>query len=433
MMPDYPYTNYAKGQHGLKWIIDKLLEIEHMIEESHSAENTTYDNSDSTLLADNVQDAIDELDQKIEDLDGTDIKYDNTDSGLVADNVQDAIDEIQNEIVNMAIPDAEDVPYDNTDSGLEATNVQEAIDELAAGGGGEPYVLPIASDSRLGGIKVGARLTIDPSTGVLSADEQGGGTGTAVEVFIDPTNGDDTNSGLDIDHPLKTLTAVLAVNASSLDVKVIQNSTLISLTFPTGTIEKNIKLTPYSNMSGYYIQYIMKNVTIKSGITVNINNNPLSVSSTGTNAKLLDVNSIENYGTLIITGGHEGYGYSNGSIINEINKISNYGKLIFNQVYAKVKFYTTTPNTGKIVIQPGSTTSFNHSQIQYDSNEVTTQLIGNAVPTIPDSSIYCPPAIVYSYNTYYSGASYICGGNTICIHDSRISNASLNNPTFSIN
>lgn len=38
------------------------------------------------------------------------------------------------------------------------------------GGGGGSYTLPIASDTTLGGVKVGSGLTIDASTGVLSAE-----------------------------------------------------------------------------------------------------------------------------------------------------------------------------------------------------------------------------------------------------------------------
>lgn len=41
--------------------------------------------------------------------------------------------------------------------------------EKTAGGGGEPYVLPIASSETLGGVKVGTGLSIDSETGVLSA------------------------------------------------------------------------------------------------------------------------------------------------------------------------------------------------------------------------------------------------------------------------
>ena len=49
----------------------------------------------------------------------------------------------------------------------------------SAGGSGGTYTLPIATANRLGGVKVGSGLTIDPSTGVLSAS---GGTGSNVSV-----------------------------------------------------------------------------------------------------------------------------------------------------------------------------------------------------------------------------------------------------------
>lgn len=54
----------------------------------------------------------------------SEISYDNTDSGLTADDVQDAIDEIAPALT------AEGTSYDNTDSGLTAEDVQDAIDEL---------------------------------------------------------------------------------------------------------------------------------------------------------------------------------------------------------------------------------------------------------------------------------------------------------------
>jgi hypothetical protein len=55
------------------------------------------------------------------------IVYDNTTSGLTATNVQDAIDEIDENIDNLS---ADEISYNNTASGLVATDVQEAIDEV---------------------------------------------------------------------------------------------------------------------------------------------------------------------------------------------------------------------------------------------------------------------------------------------------------------
>lgn len=59
-----------------------------------SADDVSYDNTDSGLTADNVQDAIDEVNAKVEGLDASDIAFDNTDTGMTADDVQEAIGEL---------------------------------------------------------------------------------------------------------------------------------------------------------------------------------------------------------------------------------------------------------------------------------------------------------------------------------------------------
>lgn len=56
------------------------------------------------------------------------VGYDNTESGLEATTVQDAIDELDEKI--KASDEASEIDYDNTESGLDATNVQGAIDEI---------------------------------------------------------------------------------------------------------------------------------------------------------------------------------------------------------------------------------------------------------------------------------------------------------------
>ena len=54
-------------------------------------------------------------------------------------------------------------------------------------GNSSNYTLPIATSGVLGGIKIGDRLTIDSSTGVLSADVQGGGGATyTIEALSSP-------------------------------------------------------------------------------------------------------------------------------------------------------------------------------------------------------------------------------------------------------
>ena len=87
-----------------------------------SAADVSYDNTSSHLTADDVQEAIDEINAKIVST-ASGISYDNTSSGLTADDVQEAIDEL-------AERDAGDISYDNTGTGLIATNVQGAIDEV---------------------------------------------------------------------------------------------------------------------------------------------------------------------------------------------------------------------------------------------------------------------------------------------------------------
>lgn len=77
--------------------------------------------------------AINELAGEIGGGTAADITYDNTASGLTADDVQEAIDELQTEIQGITPGgnvDADDVSYDNTTSGLTGANVQAAIDEL---------------------------------------------------------------------------------------------------------------------------------------------------------------------------------------------------------------------------------------------------------------------------------------------------------------
>lgn len=59
-----------------------------------SAENTSYDNTDSGLTATDTQGAIDEIVAGLNAPAASSVTYDNTDSGLTADDVQGAIDEV---------------------------------------------------------------------------------------------------------------------------------------------------------------------------------------------------------------------------------------------------------------------------------------------------------------------------------------------------
>jgi len=65
---------------------------------------------------------------RLDNLSSSDVAYDNTQTSLQADTVQEAIDEI----VNTGAAIASAVTYDNTTSGLSASNVQDALDEVTS-------------------------------------------------------------------------------------------------------------------------------------------------------------------------------------------------------------------------------------------------------------------------------------------------------------
>lgn len=97
-----------------------------------------YDNTNSGLEATTVQGAIDELDSKIDSLDGSDIEYDGTESGLEAENVQGAIDEIVSSInantiemvdIDLPLPDNSTFATLISSNGL-FTLMQGVIDNL---------------------------------------------------------------------------------------------------------------------------------------------------------------------------------------------------------------------------------------------------------------------------------------------------------------
>lgn len=278
MLPLYPWTDYSKMNKGLKWIIDKLNHLK-----------------------------------------AKDVEYDNTDSGLEAENVQDAIDELQEEIENIGpggTPSAADVTYDNSESGLEAENVQDAIDELANGGG--TYELPIATDTRLGGIKVGARLTIDPETGVLSADDQ---TQPAPEPtwnvrYFDNVDGSDDNDGLTSATPKKTLYGILSSANDYINIIIINSAgsgitrreleispdTFGSTARPVFT--KHIKITPYYEDAYPYI-LTLSTFDIAEGASIIVRNTDTDLSATYNESKTLTINQVGVYGLLDIIGGKQ--------------------------------------------------------------------------------------------------------------------------------
>ena len=106
--------------------------------------NSLIGNGEPTTTDKTLIGAINEINAKIPEggeVAADDVTYDNTSSGLMANNVQAAIDEVH---------DCANIAYDNTDSGLVATDVQSAIDELASSGVGDPSLIATATGSTWG-------------------------------------------------------------------------------------------------------------------------------------------------------------------------------------------------------------------------------------------------------------------------------------------
>ena len=116
------------------------------------------------------------------------------------------------------------------------------------------YTLPIATAGALGGIKVGSRLTIDSSTGVLSADVQGGG-GTSTTINNNADNRLITGSGT-----ANTLEAEsdLTFDPSSNRLSIGENGTDAYLEVGTGapgTAGSNRFQIRSNNSSNYLYSY----------------------------------------------------------------------------------------------------------------------------------------------------------------------------------
>lgn len=110
--PGTPYLSHPYGQISLDGGIIMPIEAFRVI----------YNNTSSGLSADDIQAAIDELNNLIAALQAAQIGYDASTSGLNVGNVKAALDKLAT--------DSSAIAYDNSTSGLAATNIQDAIDEL---------------------------------------------------------------------------------------------------------------------------------------------------------------------------------------------------------------------------------------------------------------------------------------------------------------
>lgn len=116
--------------------------------DQHDAENITYNNTASGLVANEVQSALDEIDQNLETHlisstahEAINLEYNNSISGLVASSIQDAIDEVEdrlttnensltNHIDDTSAHESSSITYNNASSGLSSNNVKGALDEI---------------------------------------------------------------------------------------------------------------------------------------------------------------------------------------------------------------------------------------------------------------------------------------------------------------
>ena len=116
-----------------------------------SAADVSYDNKSSHLTADDVQEAIDEINAKIVST-AAGISYDNTSSGLTADDVQEAIDELKRAIgATPVLPDTETLLYNDgtndvyrkvVDCGALPNNTTKTVDPEISDLGDVKAVIP---------------------------------------------------------------------------------------------------------------------------------------------------------------------------------------------------------------------------------------------------------------------------------------------------
>lgn len=118
---------------------------------------------------------------------------------------------------------------------------------INGGGGGGGYVLPIASDTTLGGIKVGSGLTIN-SGGTLSADAQPVGIATTAQTGVVKIG-----SGVNID-------SAGTISVDAIDPSTLKSVSALPLTAASGDV------VVYDNMAWYYSPTTGSSVNItKSG------------------------------------------------------------------------------------------------------------------------------------------------------------------------
>lgn len=168
------------------------------------------------------------------------------------------------------------------------TKLSQFQNDIGAGGGGSSYILPTASPTVLGGVKIGANLSID-SNGVLSSTATGGGGGT-----ITTTNTLDQYTGATLNEKMVNMFNDL----NSLSKRAIP----MEITLPSGNIEITSKL-----VAKYWNNKVFRcsgNLVFKDVDAIEFNccrNNDIFISRVSSipvdnsnPAGLMDINSVQN-------------------------------------------------------------------------------------------------------------------------------------------
>ena len=185
---------------------------------SNSAKNIKFDNKNSELTSGNVQTAIDELSEKVDDL---------IDDSAVSTESTWSATKIQNTIANISVSgggsgtgSALTTTYDNSTSGLSSTSVQGAIDEVDTNldilvksfnehehTAEEVGALPITGGTITGSLKIDGGIT----------QITYGSLGSLIQNFNDPTDLSNfsyfaINHNIDVDKTLRLVRKVDGTN-----------------------------------------------------------------------------------------------------------------------------------------------------------------------------------------------------------------------------
>jgi hypothetical protein len=227
-------------------------------------------------------------------LDAKNITYNNTTSGLTADNVQDAVDELNDKIDNKTL-EAVEVSYDNTISGLSATNVQSAINELQSEKidksdivttiSGTPSDIKVASESAVAsGLsgKVDTTVITTTAPNVASTDDTVP-TSQAVYEALTSASGLTLSDNLDSPSSSVGLSTLGANNLLEKKLNKIQLNTIMNSTTNDITIYTDPSSQPIQNQY-FTLVYGVREVTADpytyNSITFKIADNTTSVNTT---------------------------------------------------------------------------------------------------------------------------------------------------------